>query len=238
MRLKREFDFFVRFASLVKNWPLYVVNRVWPIQYRMRERDARIWVRPEDRCAFNDVFIAGQYNASIPWEGFKRIIDIGANVGAFTVFASLKSPGATILAIEPEPLNFALLRKNISLNNISAICRQAVVSASGGRRRLFLSHLPGQHALFGTGDSMEVDSIPLAELLETDCDLLKLDFEGSEYEIVYSLPQELWNRIRYILLEYHYPTPTDSPVILREYLEKMGYTVTTIGRRILLAQRA
>jgi FkbM family methyltransferase len=236
--IRRSAEFWLQFVAKVRNWPVYAFNRLIPVEYHLRQGGIRLCIRPQDRCAFNDVFITGQYNVAVPWKSFQRLIDIGANVGAFTAFASTMSPQARFESIEPEESNFAQLQRNIALNGIRAVCRQAVVSASSGKRQLFLHERAGQHSLFATGKSVSVDSIQLAELLGEPCDLLKMDCEGAEYEIVYSLPVHLWKNVRYIVLEYHYPNSTDSPVNLRRYFENLGYRVTIPGRRILLAERA
>jgi len=47
-----------------------------------------------------------------------KLIDIGANIGIYSLFAA--SLGINTLAIEPDPLNFALLTLNTSLNEFSS----------------------------------------------------------------------------------------------------------------------
>ena len=43
-------------------------------------------------------------------------VDIGANVGLFSLYVAATAPAARILAIEPEPGNFARLAFNIAAN--------------------------------------------------------------------------------------------------------------------------
>lgn len=46
-------------------------------------------------------------------------IDVGANVGVFTVLmAALVGPNGTVVAVEPDPYNLTVLRKNLRLNNL------------------------------------------------------------------------------------------------------------------------
>ncbi len=53
------------------------------------------------------------------------LIDIGANVGMYTMWAAMKQ-GVRVYAFEPESQNYALLCKNISINSlqnqVSAYC--------------------------------------------------------------------------------------------------------------------
>jgi FkbM family methyltransferase len=59
---------------------------------------------------------------TIEWiAGFKPgevLIDIGANVGMYTIWAA-KTRGVKVFAFEPESQNYALLYRNIVLNNLS-----------------------------------------------------------------------------------------------------------------------
>jgi FkbM family methyltransferase len=66
---------------------------------------------------WNEVFtedVYGQHGLSYP-EG-ACIFDVGANVGFFSLFASLACKPARILAFEPIPANFELLQTNLALN--------------------------------------------------------------------------------------------------------------------------
>ena len=44
------------------------------------------------------------------------LIDIGANIGIYTIYAAKR--GHRIIAFEPESQNFGLLNRHISLNNV------------------------------------------------------------------------------------------------------------------------
>src|SRR5688572_21649310 len=58
-----------------------------------------------------EVFIEKVYFQPLPPEPF--IIDCGANIGLSVIYLKTLSPGATILAFEPDEKNFELLSKNI-----------------------------------------------------------------------------------------------------------------------------
>ncbi len=42
-----------------------------------------------------------------------RIYDVGAEIGAFSLFAAKRWPQANIFAFEPDPENFKLLQRNV-----------------------------------------------------------------------------------------------------------------------------
>src|SRR3954454_8777689 len=65
---------------------------------------------PESASAARDV-LSGEYDAPYDGEGL-RILDLGANLGAFWLWAQRRWPHSTITAYEPEPEAFALLERN------------------------------------------------------------------------------------------------------------------------------
>ncbi len=62
------------------------------------------------------------------------IIDAGANIGASAVFFALSFPTALVIAIEPEPQNFALLVKNTRGLNVR--CLNAALASEAGHAAL------------------------------------------------------------------------------------------------------
>lgn len=116
-------------------------------------------------------------------------IDAGANIGLHTLWASrYVGTSGRVLAIEPDPANFAILVQNLSVNgcaNVEPVCK-ALWSASGTMslfqnptNRGYLS-LRDVH---GTGQSVEVDAVSLDGLLRervTRLAAIKLDVEGAE----------------------------------------------------------
>jgi FkbM family methyltransferase len=113
------------------------------------------------------------------------IVDCGSNIGASVLWFSTRYPKAHILAIEPAPDNFALLRQNCA--HLDADLRQAGVAAEDG-----FAHLsdPGEGTLayrtIPTADEAEVGMLSISTLLASKPStayvpfLLKLDIEGAE----------------------------------------------------------
>ena len=51
-----------------------------------------------------------------------KIVDIGANLGYFTVIAARRvGPSGRIFSYEPDPHNYALLKKNIETNHFKNV---------------------------------------------------------------------------------------------------------------------
>jgi len=262
LRIIDKFSLFLRLLRLVRNWPIYFFNRfgfirTGTVTYKLRN-GIKISSRPFsiDRSALNDVWLEESYSPSHcgikwDWAGCKTIIDIGANIGTFTLYAAINAPGATVYAMEPEPGNYGMLIQNIRQNGLSkrVTTLQAAMSGAAGNAILHISpHVSGGHSLFkhsSTGaDAVTVNIMTLGDLLSEKkidvCDFLKLDCEGAEYEILYSLPAETLNKIRCIAVECHLfsGNPLHRPEKLKMFLEEKGFDVRPLKKSMYLATRA
>ncbi len=125
-------------------------------------------------------------------------VDVGAHVGYFSLLAShLVGPSGGVVAIEASPATFALLQRNLALNPHAANVRAlAVVAGEGeGARAVYRGpeHSTGissirPRPLTGNRFEAEMAMAPLAALLSTDelarARLIKVDVEGSEFEVI------------------------------------------------------
>ena len=129
------------------------------------------------------------------------VLELGANVGWFTVQAQRAAPGVRHVAVEPHPLSAGICRANLSLNDIGAVElveAAAVADASAASVRLLVpadqqatptvAFVPGDVELppsmvrdIRTGP--EVPAIDVRPLLEA-ADLVKLDVEGQEHTLL------------------------------------------------------
>ena len=124
------------------------------------------------------------------------VVDIGANIGYFTLLAAeLVGSSGTVYAFEPEPNNYALLNKNIHLNSYSNIQpAETAVSDECGSTQLFLSAMDnGSHSIHdaaarGVAATHLVATTTLDAFLEGEgwpnVDLVKIDVEGAETRVL------------------------------------------------------
>jgi FkbM family methyltransferase len=116
-------------------------------------------------------------------------VDVGANVGAYTVLASAVI-GACTLACEPNPGTLDKFRRNIRLNGISELVdeRAIAVGAQAKVVRLFTGTEDAMNRVVAeeeATDTIEVPQLPLDALLEGRSPrLLKVDVEGYEPEVL------------------------------------------------------
>lgn len=124
-------------------------------------------------------------------------VDVGANIGYFSVLAaSVVRDSGTVFAFEPDPANFRLLQENTVLNGqhnvISAV--QAGLAADSGDGQLYLSQDNlGDHQIYAADDTRCRLPITLhngSQYLRgrvQRIDLLKVDTQGSEYQVMAGL---------------------------------------------------
>lgn len=138
------------------------------------------------------------------------IIDIGANVGVFSVFASTLTKGK-IIAVEPFADNCRYFKQNLKNNNINnVILEQCAISKRTGQRLLYLTDCDAGHGFYlpeKSKGSQLINTISFARLMRKhnirNIDLLKVDCEGAEGELFSSLSSKIMNRINNISLEFH-----------------------------------
>src|SRR5262249_47317322 len=138
--------------------------------------------------------------------GGDRVLDIGANVGAFTLLAARAAPQGRICAVEPETGNFALLQQNVALNRAQNVdLLQAAVGASEGRALVSSGGILSSTVTDSGNAGQTVPQVTLASLVARlgEVDLLKMDCEGAEFDIFFSTPLPVLRKIRRITMEYH-----------------------------------
>ncbi|MBS1233787.1 MAG: SAM-dependent methyltransferase [Bacteroidetes bacterium] len=167
------------------------------------------------------------------------VIDIGANVGFFTLFTDFKLHHPRVYCFEPIQRNFALLQRNLAGLDKSRIhlINKAV---SNSDQEIILQFNTGQSittsaSIFHKTDDVEgekVGSITLTGLAGeyklSRIDLLKLDCEGAEYGIFYDTPKSFFKRVYCMSLETHVGAQkNENTAALAEYIVSLGFKVKT-----------
>jgi FkbM family methyltransferase len=130
------------------------------------------------------VFLQRQY-AGLPVRAPRVILDIGANIGLASLFFLRRYPRARVIAVEPDPDNFALARDN--LRPFARRCTLVRGALWSHTTRLTLRPgaapwatqvVPGDGAVpaFSLDDLLARFGLPFV-------DLLKIDIEGAEEEV-------------------------------------------------------
>lgn len=146
-------------------------------------------------------------------ESGSTVIDIGANIGVFAIYAATQAPGVRVFSYEPFPENVKWLRNNVAKSGLANVeVHQLAVCGETGVRYLQVNSEDWiMHSLFGEGSEqhrgLAVNCVSFDQIMNgadiERCELLKLDCEGSEYEILRSCAPETLKRVGRIVAEYH-----------------------------------
>ena len=240
--------------SNVENWISYVLYKSTGkkgagFTFRLRNK-FKISVPNQIIPEFKESFFEEVYFKHLPKNIFEVqkpvVIDIGANVGFFSLLAWYKLPTSKVIAFEPIARNFKLLKKNtegITTNQLRA--NHAAVSDIVGEIVLRFNNqaITTSASLLtsSTGSTEEVvRSTTLAAIFEENqlekVDLLKMDCEGAEYSIVYNSPAALFEKINCIAMETHVGSaPNENTHSMVAYLERLGFTVKREGKDLIWA---
>jgi FkbM family methyltransferase len=193
------------------------------VAYRQRHFPIEVHRWSEsDRLAVEQCFRDGQYDmpsgahgaliertyAEILASGKKPlIIDCGANIGASVLWFTARYPEAHIVAVEPAPENFALLRRNCQGLDVDLV--QAGVGAMDGHASLSSRRGMGMgYQTNDDGDGINVELVSLRTVLYSQPKdqytpfLLKIDIEGAEKSL-FSGDTSHFNTFPLIILEPH-----------------------------------
>ena len=227
---------------MLKNWPEYLFNYILrrhkPAEYRLRNGYRLLDTTGTLPGTLAQVFIRRQYGSV---ERFRVIVDIGANIGSFTIYAAQSNLQARIYCFEPEQRNFALLEQNIKINGLEGRVSAfpCAVASDAGARELTVgaSTLNSFHALPGQTEHRTVNCTTLRNILTSlhldTIDLLKMNCEGAEYEVLEGCSEADFARLPNIRLEYHILDDSRrNGESLARFLKSRGYRIERFTRRL------
>jgi FkbM family methyltransferase len=245
MVLGRFFHTIFVLLAGIKNWPVVIEVLLGSLLKRhavieLRKTGLRFKVRSlMDILSIRDTCLERHYEryGSELQNGW-TVVDIGAGNGDFAILAARQCPHGVVYAYEPFPDSFALLSENVQLNGIKNVraSPHAVCERKGtvelyvlGREPLRFSTVGGQNVL--TTETLVVPCIALKDILDSletkQCDFLKIDCEGGEYEILFAADDDSLRRIERICLEYHNHVTGFNHNDLAEFLRTRGFKVET-----------
>ena len=147
-------------------------------------------------------------------------LDIGANIGAFSIYAIYKG-AKRVFSFEPESDNFACLENNVKENylkkkihlfkfGISDTNKQTMINVGQGASFVEdVKIIP--HHITDSLPKQEISVVTLEEAVlqtgRTKFDVVKVDVEGSEYDIFKNPPEYIMNMFKYITMEFHITSP-------------------------------
>ncbi len=188
-----------------------IIQRVenWPTAFEMRLRQRRRGLRllnfrngltvicrggTQDWNVVHELLFAGSYGRAMEFlkhlPGKPVVLDLGGNIGLFSLLAALNHPAVEVYAYEPGPPNYRLFEMNCLANARLAerihLRKEAVAGRTRQTEWFFDSENPGGSGLFATqGQKFNIQIRALTEVLNSisgTIALAKIDIEGAEYD--------------------------------------------------------
>jgi len=206
------------------------------VQIRVKNASHPLLMRPgtSDREVLGQIFIEEEYRPMVLSRP-QAIIDLGANVGYSSAYFLSQYPEATVLAVEPDPGNYAICVSNLAPFGSRG---KAVLGAAWPESsKLALNRgawrdgreWSTQVKSVGGEDtaSAYVEGYDIPALIQmsgfAEIDLLKIDIEKSEIEL-FSRNTEQWlPRVRNICIELHGP---DCEAVFFRALSEYSYDLS------------
>lgn len=145
------------------------------------------------------------------------VIDIGANVGMFSIYVKKKF-GCRVISFEPVIENFNSFKENIILNGLSIddfeLHNTAITNIEGDIINIYTpTSNSGGSSIYEIGNNCNECRTEKIDKYINGCVYLKIDCEGGEYDIIPNILDKIKN-IKYIGIEYHKYNSSQNPIQL------------------------
>ncbi len=172
-----------------------------------------------------------------PKEG-DTVIDIGAHIGRYTITSS-KQVGNTgrVVAIEADPENFELLKRNIALNNLTNVLPlNYAVFSTRTRMKLYEQSASAKYNSLmlaraaKTKNYVEVNADTLDNILKLNevnqVNWIKIDVEGAEFEVLKGSAETLSGEDLSLFIEIHNIEDPSHYNNIVDFLKSRNYEIT------------
>lgn len=204
---------------------------------------------------YNEIMVNQEYfQKGLSVLGARCVMDIGANVGIFTMAVKLKAPKATVYAFEPIPDTFQVLEENMRLLECSDVhLYNVAIGAQDHAEKAFtfFPHMPGNSTaipalkeqqkpvmdqIFGKersdflsqSETRVVQVRTLSSVIReqgiTSVDFLKVDVEGAEISVLEGIEEMHWPIFKQVAVETHNAQLREQ---VSEFLVQHGFEAST-----------
>jgi FkbM family methyltransferase len=230
----------------MSNWRKYIVNGFVTVSPILPKGLFRIDIRSH----LSSLIFTGKYEPEVmiylsgvpPKDGL--IVNIGANIGFYSVHLANLFPNSLIIAVEPNPEAFSLLVENVKLNNLNNRVKTENLCIGSTRGKESLSFIPGNpeyssmrnivHSSVARDAQciVSVDCVRLSDIVGTSkVFMIVIDVEGAEH-IVLEGGRDVISRDHPIivfesadLLLKNFGSSSSELVC---FLKELGYTVRSL----------
>jgi len=214
LRIPRRIKQDLKIVFLTENWKDLLSAKARNEPFREIRCRNGVVLRSPDQVALNFLFHEIWLDEFYAPDGYtikanETVVDIGANIGVFALWAATRAKNVRVICYEPFPKNAEYFAANLKASGLTNIEFHAVaVADEPATRRLhvddsWILHSLTRKASDETGVEVECVSLDMALADIEKCDFLKLDCEGGEYEILYAASDETLRRISRMVCEFN-----------------------------------
>ena len=255
MNLRYKLTVIKTYLKMVENWYTLFLDRFGLINthYIIKMRNGlRLKVKGGSlqRGALVEIFSHDYFSGEVVVNDEDIVVDLGGNAGFFAISVAHKA--RQVYIVEPISTNYEIILENIRLNGYDKKIKAF---------KLAITDREGT-AIFDLTENTPVTSLvitPQEEIIGQEAvrmtalttfmsennieriDFLKVDIEGSEYDIVFNTDNTIFEVIDKIAMELHTIKEHSKNEII-ERLQLIGYTIncknTVGGEEILYAKRS
>jgi FkbM family methyltransferase len=221
----------------------FIENRISRGDFLLFERPIKVngikAIPRKHTTDFNMLFHDKEYEVEsrIDLNEGETFVDIGANVGRYSLKAATLRQDIKIISIEAHPKNYEALCRNISCNGFSNIIPiNKAASDKKGKIRLY-EHVTDDNRILADDFSIHIDHNKKSSIeIESDTidnilrdigirrpDVLKMDIEGAEILALKGATETL-DKLRKIIVEIH----EDNMQQVKEILLAHGFDIHVI----------
>lgn len=221
-------------------------KKITRIIYHVKGMRHKIFYRPHtsDVPLILNIFVGvKEYDIPVDPAKFDAILDLGANIGLFSILYAYRFPGKKVVAVEPESENFRILQKNVENGQISVFTEKAGMWYRKSDLRV-IDH--GNNWAFSVEEIDQEDrQVPDAVKgidIDSLCDkyelkgglLIKMDIEGSERQIFEHIGEAKWlDRTAVLIMEIHDRPEGELFRLICDTMGERGFKRTERGENIV-----
>jgi FkbM family methyltransferase len=179
---------------------------------------------------FVDLFYKDEYNGKITINSEDIVYDLGANVGVFTMWA-LKSNAKQMYAFEPTNYLIPYLQKTFNSENNRVTIYDKAITGCNEIKQFNMGRHSVSNSLYtdlGNPDAVDVHCINLEQFINENNlqypTLVKVDIEGSEYEMFDNLTDKFIQSVKTWIVEFHYNYENKAENIIHRLLD-LGFNI-------------
>ncbi len=222
---------------------------VFGIHPRLSKHPLFVRSGTSDPEVLDQIFIQSEYQSLNDLTQVGLIIDCGANVGYSSAYFLSHFPNCRIVAVEPDPENFAMLSRNLAPYGSRVNLMHAAVWSHATRLALVDDpyrdgrEWTKQVRLAEHDDKEHIDGVDIGSLLlssgQDRISILKVDVEGAEAEIFSGNDLSWLNKVDAIAIELHDDSVFGNATeVFFTAIEGHGFHLSRSGELTICRRRA